>query len=118
MFNKKKQTPLEKLRADSRSNAFSDSLSKFEIRQHLERIATGEEEFIIIERPRDPTGMTYLQTALQPDGTFIVEHQDGDLSRHFYVDTLSIDDAVNIISDWECEAEGWNTTHMWRREFD
>jgi len=46
-------------------------------------IEAGEGSFLIIERTTDPTGHTYAQALRNPDGSYIVEHREGDAEHHY-----------------------------------
>jgi hypothetical protein len=102
--------------ANLEGDAYPDTMSEVELLGHFAKVATGDEEFLIVERTSDPSGMTYLQAATMRDGTFVVEHQFNDMAHHFMMEGLSRAEAESVITAWLTRAGGWDSDPRWHVE--
>ena len=79
----------------------------------LETVASEESDFLIIERTSDPTGQTYAQAALGPDGGPMVEHREGDAEHHFGTVAPDLRTAWQLLAGGAFERPGWDTESTW-----
>jgi hypothetical protein len=79
----------------------------------LETVASEESDFLIIERTSDPTGQTYAQAALGPDGGLMVEHRGGDVQHHFGTVAPDLRTAWQLLAGWAFERPGWDAESTW-----
>src|SRR5215472_17740047 len=49
----------------------------------LQDIEAGEGTYLIVERTTDHSGETYAQALRRDDGTYVVEHREGDADHHY-----------------------------------
>jgi hypothetical protein len=81
----------------------------------LELVASEESDFLIIERTSDPTGQTYAQSALGPDGALIVEYREGDNEHHLGTVAPDLRTAWQLLAGWAFERPGWGAEATWSR---
>jgi hypothetical protein len=79
----------------------------------LETVASEESDFLIVERTSDPSGQTYAQAALGPDGGLIVEHREGDAQHHLGTVAPDLRTAWQLIAGWAFDRPGWDAESTW-----
>jgi len=81
--------------------AFYDP-SPFQLGEAVRAIADGRLEFIIVTRLSDSSGMTFMQTCLEADGSgsFDVERQDGSHGLHYYLRHQSEEQTCDEMGYW------------------
>lgn len=70
-------------------------------------IREGRAEFLIVTRTEDPSGQTYVQTTLAPDGGWIVEHREGSSDQHFGATAADLETAHRVVAGWSYSVPGW-----------
>ncbi len=81
----------------------------------LEDIEAGQGTFLIVERSSDSTGQTYAQAERRLDGTYTVEHREGDAEHHFGTGVADMRAAHRLLTGWAFELSGWDTGARWTR---
>ena len=70
-------------------------------------------EFAVLEVDRPGF---YMQTAKNQDGSFILEHQEGSLAKHFnlpyYID---LEDVVEAFSSYLLKDDRWRKNYEWQK---
>jgi hypothetical protein len=79
----------------------------------LEDIESGQGSFLIVERTTDPSGQTYAQVLHRNDGTYIVEHRDGDAEHHYGTAVPDMRAAHQLLTAWAFQLPGWNDRPGW-----
>ena len=73
----------------------------------------GVGDWVIVERPSDPTGQTYAQVLLNTDGTFLIEYREGGPRRHYQAIALDMRTVHAALSGWAFELDGWRDPLEW-----
>ncbi|WP_207307649.1 hypothetical protein [Arthrobacter sp. S39] len=81
----------------------------------LEDIERGDEKFLIVERLADATQQTYIQSARNDDGTYVVEYRDGSPQEHFGTNVDDMRSAHALIAAWAIELPKWSESAIWSR---
>ena len=102
------------LRAVMESGATWDDPSEDLIFDLLNDISRGDEEFVVIERTRDPTGQTYAQAIQSESGGFILERRDGDADHHYRAVCRDVRDAHRALAAWAHEIADWEAVADWQ----
>ena len=79
----------------------------------LEDIEAGEGTFLIVERVVDPSGQTYAQTLLLENGSYVVEHREGDSAHHYGTVVPDMRAAHALLTGWAFELPSWNSGVTW-----
>ena len=72
----------------------------------LQDIEAGEGTFLIVERIADPTQQTYAQAMLLEDGSYVLEHREGDSAHHYRTDVADMRAAHALLTGWAFELPG------------
>jgi hypothetical protein len=84
----------------------------FELLMDIER---GEGTFLIVERLADASGHTYVQTARNSDGSYVVQHREGHADRHYGAVVPDMRAAHKLLTGWAFELSGWSDGIAWER---
>jgi hypothetical protein len=76
-------------------------------------IEAGEGTFLIVERTADPSGNTYAQALRRDDGSYIVEHRDGDAGSHYGTVASDMRTAHQLLTGWAFRLLGWKESATW-----
>lgn len=79
----------------------------------MEDIERGNEKFLVIERLSDTTQQTYIQSARNDDGTYVVEYRDGSPQKHFGTNVGDMRSAHAVITAWAFELPHWSDSATW-----
>ncbi|MDR7160139.1 hypothetical protein [Arthrobacter sp. BE255] len=66
----------------------------------VEDIERGDEKFLLVERLADATPQTYIQSARNDDGTYVVEYRDGSPREHFGTNVDGMRSAHALMAAW------------------
>ncbi len=56
--------------------------------------------FLIVERPADPSGQSYVQALRRSDGSYVVEHREGTPQSHVAQTAEGMDEAYRMVRLW------------------
>jgi hypothetical protein len=73
----------------------------------LDAVATREEDFFVLEKPRATAPQRYAQAARAPEGGYAIEYRDGSASRHFRAVTDDRDAAYSALLGWTNDQPKW-----------
>jgi hypothetical protein len=79
----------------------------------LKDIEAGEGSFLIVERTADSTGHTYAQVLRQDDGSYVVEHRDGDAEHHYGTVGPDMRTAHQVLTGLAFRLPGWGGQASW-----
>jgi hypothetical protein len=79
----------------------------------FEDIESGRGTFLIIERTTDPSGQTYAQARRRDDGSYVVEHRDGDAEDHYGTLVPDMRAAHQLLTGWALRLPGWSDQASW-----
>jgi hypothetical protein len=79
----------------------------------LEDIEAGKGTFLIVERTADHTGQTYAQAARRVDGSYTVEHREGDADHHYGTGAADMRAAHKLLTGWAFQLDGWREQANW-----
>jgi len=79
----------------------------------LEDIESEQGTFLIVERITDPSGQTYAQALRRDDGTYVVEHREGDADHHYGTVVADMRAAHHLLTGWAFQLPGWNDQPDW-----
>ena len=79
----------------------------------LADVEAGEGTFLIVERTTDPTGHTYAQALRRGDGSYIVEHREGDAEHHYGTVAPDMRSAHRLLTGWAFKLPGWKDRATW-----
>jgi len=80
----------------------------------LEDIESGEAgAFLIVERTSDPSGQTYAQVMRRSDGSYRVEHREGDSDHHYGAVAADMRAAHRLLAGWAFNIDGWQISATW-----
>lgn len=84
-----------------------------QIRKVLSGFDEGTDSFAIFEK--SGSGLTYMQTAGDPEADFDLEPQEGSLDAHFECSTapLTLDQVVEAFTWYRAGDERWRTEFDW-----
>ncbi len=88
-----------------------DNPTANEIGAALASLNTEGNSFAVLE----VTDGTYIQTALQSDGDYIVEYQDGSPDRHYQAVCRDIARISAAFQAYAVDDEAWKSAFAWRR---
>lgn len=80
----------------------------------LEDVEVGDQAFLIVERPADASGSSYVQVQKDERGHYRVERREGSVKEHWMVVALDMRAAHRIVTDWafgsdqKCDAPEWS----------
>lgn len=71
-------------------------------------------EFAVLETDRPGF---YMQTAKNQDGSFILEHQEGSLAKHYNLpyNIVDVDDVIEAFSSYLLNDDRWRKNHEWQK---
>jgi hypothetical protein len=101
-----------RLRAKTETGEIYDDPSEDLLFMLFEDVASGDEEFFIVERTSDLTHQTYIQVAGGVDD-FIVEYRDGSPERHFGARCGNLRIAHEAVTGWAFDLDGWKDRLQW-----
>ena len=102
------------VRATTGGPATWDDPSPDQLLALLTAVARGDEEFLIIERPSDRSGQTFIQT-VRDDTGWVIEHRDGSAQRHFRTHAADLGATQRVLTSWAHDADDWRTAIDWER---
>jgi hypothetical protein len=79
----------------------------------FEDIDAGRGTFLIIERTTDPSGQTCAQARRRDDGSYIVEHSEGDAADHYGTLVPEMRAAHQLLIGWAFQRPGWSDQACW-----
>ncbi len=79
----------------------------------FEDIESGQGRFGIIERTTDPSGQTYAQAVGRDDGSYFVEHREGDAEHHYGTVVPDMRAAHQLLIGWAFQLPGWRDQAGW-----
>lgn len=79
----------------------------------LEDIEAGEGTYVIVERTSDSSGQSYAQAARRDDGSYIVEHREGDADHHYATVAVDMRAAHALLTGWAFQLDGWRDQANW-----
>ncbi|MBO0834376.1 MAG: hypothetical protein J2P28_02515 [Actinobacteria bacterium] len=79
----------------------------------LQDIEAGEGTFLIVERTTDPSGHTYAQVLRCDDGSYVVEHREGDADHHYGTTVADMRAAHHLLTGWAFQLPGWSDQATW-----
>lgn len=79
----------------------------------LEDIEAGHGTFLILERSSDGAGQTYAQAERRPDGSYRVEHREGNAEHHFGTAVADMRAAHRLLTGWAFELGYWHAGTRW-----
>jgi hypothetical protein len=89
-----------------------DNPTRQEVEHGLRTLESAERDYAILERQAE----TYLQTAPNGDGAFLLEFRDGSDDRHFQARRpLPIDDVITAFGAYLDRDAGWRSRYEWER---
>lgn len=100
---------LPHLRLTTEDWTLIDNPSKREITATLKKLNNDGNSFAILEKTDD----TYLQTAVQGDGQYVVEHRAGSAADHFRTYIADFDVLKAMFHDYSVDKVGWDTKQEW-----
>lgn len=103
------------LRAMTESGESWNDPSEDALFMFLEDVERGEEKFLIVERLADSTGQTYIQSARNDDGSYVVEYRDGSADQHFSTSVADVRAAHALITSWAFAEPHWRDSFEWSR---
>ena len=70
-------------------------------------------EFAVLEADRPGF---YMQTAKNQDGSFILEHQEGSLAKHYNLPyVVDLEDVIEAFSSYLLKDDRWRKNHEWQK---
>ena len=66
-------------------------------------------------RTDDPNGETYAQALRNDDGTYTVEHREGDHEHHYATVVPDLRTAWQILTGWAFRLPGWADQASWSK---
>ncbi|MEH1014440.1 hypothetical protein V6U90_15165 [Micromonospora sp. CPCC 206060] len=106
--------PLPTLHARTASDEHYLDPSEDLLRILIDDVATGDEEFFVVERTRAGSAY-YAQSALDDHDRFIVEYRDGGPDRHWQAVTADPEAAHAALTGWAFDLDGWRAGLDWTR---
>jgi hypothetical protein len=79
----------------------------------LQDIEAGEGSFLIVERTTDLSGHTYAQVLRRDDGSYVVEHREGDADHHYGATVADMRAAHHLLTGWAFQLPGWSDQATW-----
>jgi hypothetical protein len=73
-------------------------------------------EFLVYERESE-SGEDYIQTAVDPDGGFVLEYRAGSADEHYSVGRVPRDAVHAAFVGWAEDRPGWNLGFQWAKPF-
>ena len=61
----------------------------------------------------DATGGTYIQSAPNLDGSWLVEHRAGSADRHFATRVVNLGMVHGLLTTWVFNRPGWESPVTW-----
>jgi hypothetical protein len=101
------------VRAHPENGTPVDDPSEEVIQLLLENIEAGTGTFLILERTSDAAGQTYAQALRQDDGSYLVEHREGDAQHHYGTVVADLRAAQTLLAGWAFERPGWDAGLAW-----
>jgi hypothetical protein len=99
------------VRFEVQGTAPIDDPTPEQVERGLRTFVDDSRDFAILERQP----MTYLQTAPNGDGAYLLEYQDGSLDRHYQASRpLRPGDLVAAFNAYLGEDAGWRSRHEWQ----
>ena len=92
-----------------------DDPSEDQLFKLLENIEAGEGSFLIVERTTDPSGNTYAQVKREKNGSYVVEHRDGDAAHHYGTVVPDMRTACQMLTGWAFQRPGWGDRASWSK---
>ena len=77
----------------------------------LRNLGGRDNGFAILSRD----SLFYIQTAVAPEGGFVLEYQEGSLEQHFVAEGVSLDDVIMAFRDYATEGDGWHQRFSWKK---
>jgi hypothetical protein len=68
---------------------------------------------LITERPTDPSSQTYAQARRRDDGSYIVEHREGDAEDHYGTLVPDMRAAHRLLTGWAFQRPGCRDQASW-----
>lgn len=84
------------------------------LRELINDIRAGYEEFVILEKPISGSRQVYAQVTLD-EGDFVVEHRDGHSDRHYQAHHADPAVAIAALIGWARDRDGWSDALQWHR---
>lgn len=85
------------------------------VRELLDAVAEGREDFFVLEKPRASSPQQYAQAARAVEGGYAVEYRDGSASRHFRAVTDELDAAHSVLLGWATDRPQWSARLPFRQ---
>jgi hypothetical protein len=105
------QAPQRSRGTDDRGNRYDDP-SPQRIRKAVHGLRRPG-SYLILERPAGPEH--YMQTRRDDGGTFLVEHRDGDASRHFGISGVDASTVGDLFGSYAAGDDRWRSMVDWER---
>jgi len=84
-----------------------------ELSSMLDQMDGGSIEFVIVSRTTDPSGATFIQTARNADGTYVVEHKSATQDGQLRAIAEQLKDVKDTILGWAGNKPGWDYLLSW-----
>lgn len=78
-------------------------------------VASGREQFLIVERVATPTYFIQTIPAEDDPDAWHVEHREGDASRHYAARVDDLRTAHAVVTGWTFGQKGWRGGLAWER---
>ena len=101
------------LRAYPENGPVRDDPSAEVLLQLLQDIEAGRGTFLVVVKTIDPSGQTYAQTLRDEDGSYLVEHREGNAERHYSTTVPDLRSAHALLIGWAFERPGWDDGPSW-----
>jgi hypothetical protein len=76
-------------------------------------IEAGEGTFLIVKRATDPNGQVYAQALRREDGSYVVEHREGDAEHHYGTVVADMRAAHQLLTGWAFGLPDWDQGTSW-----
>jgi hypothetical protein len=101
------------LRAYPENGPVRDDPSVDVLFQLLQDIEAGQGTFLIVVKTIDPSGQTYAQTLRNEDGSYVVEHREGNAESHDSTIVSDLRAAHALLTGWAFERPDWDNGISW-----
>lgn len=79
----------------------------------LDDLENGQGDFLIVEDLRDRTGQTFVQTAREDHGEYVVEVRAGGQQTHLGALVADVRAAHALLAGWTFDLPGWRESVRW-----
>ncbi|HST83129.1 MAG TPA: hypothetical protein VLL08_15450 [Kineosporiaceae bacterium] len=101
------------LRAYPENGPVRDDPSEDLLFQLLQDIEAGQGTFLIVNKTIDPSGQTYAQALRCEDGSYVVEHREGNAEKHYGTVVPDLRSAHALLVGWAFERPDWDNGSSW-----